>query len=109
MKNKTKTTLWEKYLTKEIGIEFKACLYFFAMLFFYCVYRLCTGRVSAEILHLTEMIFTCYFIGYMQVYLFWNFDEADTLGKKEICGMIICTVITACFHISCSGLIRIST
>lgn len=93
MANKNKTTLWERYLTREIGIEFKACLYFFAILFFYCVYRVCTGRVTADILHLTEMIFTCYFIGYMQVYLFWNFDEADTLGKKEICGMIICTLI----------------
>ena len=29
-----KPTLWERYLTKEIGIEFKACLYFFALLFF---------------------------------------------------------------------------
>ena len=28
-KNKNKTTLWEKYLTKEIGIELKACLSFF--------------------------------------------------------------------------------
>ena len=93
MANKNKTTLWERYLTREIGIEFKACLYFFAILFFYCVYRVCTGRITADILHLTEMIFTCYFIGYMQVYLFWNFDEADTLGKKEICGMIICTLI----------------
>lgn len=27
MKNKKKMTLWERYLTKEIGIEFKACLY----------------------------------------------------------------------------------
>lgn len=25
---KKKVSLWERYLTKEIGIEFKACLYF---------------------------------------------------------------------------------
>ncbi len=34
MSDKRKTTLWERYLTTEIGIEFKACLYFFAILFF---------------------------------------------------------------------------
>ena len=30
-----KPSLWERYLTKEIGIEFKACLYFFAFLFWF--------------------------------------------------------------------------
>jgi hypothetical protein len=93
MKDNRKTTLWERYLTKEIGIEFKACLYFFAILFYYCVFRLCTGRVDASILHMTEMIFTCYFIGYIQVYLLWNFDEADRLGAREVLGIFICTAI----------------
>ncbi len=92
-RDKNKTTLWEKYLTKEIGIEFKACLYFFAILFFYCMYRICMGVYDASILHMTEMIFTCYFIGYAQVYLLWNFDEADSLGGKEIAGIAICTGI----------------
>ena len=64
-----KISLWERYLTKEIGIEFKACLYFFAILFFYCVYRLCIGNIMAEILHMAEMIFLTYVIGYIQVFL----------------------------------------
>lgn len=93
MKNDNKLSLWEKYLTKEIGIEFKACLYFFAILFFYCVYRVANGVYSAEILHLAEMIFTCYIIGYIQVYLFANFDEAEKLGGREIAGMIVCTAL----------------
>ena len=93
MKNDNKLSLWEKYLTKEIGIEFKACLYFFAILFFYCVFRVVNGVYSAEILHLTEMIFTCYIIGYIQVYLFANFDEAEKLGGREIAGMIVCTAL----------------
>ena len=93
MKNDKKLSLWEKYLTKEIGIEFKACLYFFAILFFYCVYRVCNEQYNAEILHLAEMILTCYVIGYIQVYLFANFDEADKLGGKEIAGIIVCTCI----------------
>ena len=39
MKEDKNLSFWERYLTNEIGIEFKACLYFFAILFFYCVYR----------------------------------------------------------------------
>ena len=88
-----KPSLWERYLTKEIGIEFKACLYFFALLFFYCVYRLCVGLTVADILHMAEMIFLTYIVGYLQVFLLWNFDEANKLGKKEILGIVICTAI----------------
>jgi len=93
MKNKKKVTLWELYLTKEIGIEFKACLYFFAFLFYYCVYRLINGVYDASILHMTELILACYIIGYIQVYLLWNFDEADSFRVKEIAGMVICTIV----------------
>ena len=93
MSRQGKLTLWESYLTKEIGIEFKACLYFFAILFFYCVFRLMNGSRDAEILHMAEMIFTCYIIGYIQVYLFGNFDEAETLGIRECAGTIVCTLL----------------
>ena len=93
MKNDKKLTIWEAYLTKEIGIEFKACLYFFAILFFYCCYRMINHSFDASILHMAEMIFACYIIGYIQVYLFANFDEADRLGTKEITGIVVCTII----------------
>lgn len=93
MKNDKKLSLWELYLTKEIGIEFKACLYFFAILFYYCCFRMFNGIYDASILHMTILIFTCYFIGYIQVYLLWNFDEADSLGIKEIIGMVLCTAL----------------
>ena len=92
MSKKNKLTIWERYLTKEIGIEFKACLYFFAILFFYCMYRICIGVYDAGILHMAEMIFACYIIGYLQVYVFWNFDEADALRGREWLGIGICTV-----------------
>jgi len=88
-----KPTLWERYLTKEIGIEFKACLYFFGFLFYYCTYRLIIGSVVAEILHMAEMIFLTYIIGYVQVYLLWNFDEADSVGGRELLGVTLCTVL----------------
>lgn len=91
--NKRKVSIWELYLTREIAIEFKACLYFFSILFFYCVYRIIYGSWSADIIHLIEMIFTCYIIGYIQVYLLKNFDEAEHLGLIEIAGMFICTFL----------------
>ncbi len=93
MSKKNKLTLWERYLTQEIGIEFKACLYFFAILFFYCMYRLTQGIFDAGMLHMAEMILAAYIIGYLQVYVFRNFDEADTLGGREWLGMGVCTVI----------------
>ena len=92
-KDKMCVTLWELYLTKEIGIEFKACLYFFAILFFYCIVRIIGGSFVADMLHMLEMILVCYAIGYIQVYLLWNFDEADNLGGKEFFGMVICTLV----------------
>ena len=91
MDGKKKISLWEAYLTREIGIEFKACLYFFAILFFYCVYRLINGSSEAGILEMAEMIITCYIIGYIQVYVFGNFDEAENLKLKEWLGMVVCT------------------
>ncbi len=93
VKDKNKVSLWERYLTNEIGIEFKACLYFFAILFYYCMYRLLTGSAEAGILHMAEMILTCYIIGYIQVYVLWNFDEADSIGGREVAGVAICSLV----------------
>ena len=92
-KERDSVSLWERYLTREIGIEFKACLYFFAILFFYCVYRLATGSMEAGILHMAEMILTCYLMGYLQVYALHNFDEAEALGRREIAGLAVCTLL----------------
>lgn len=97
-----KPSLFERYFTKEIGIEFKACLYFFAILFFYCCYRLYIGLTVAEILHMAEMIFLTYAVGYLQVFVLWNFDEADSIGVKEIVGTIICTAIYSGAAVLCN-------
>ena len=93
MDKKKKLTLFEKYLTKEIGIEFKACLYFYGILFYYCIYRLCIGVYDAGILHMAEMILGCYGICYLQVFAFKNFDEGDALGIREWAGILTCTAI----------------
>ncbi len=94
-KDKNKLSFFERYLTKEIGIEFKSSLYFFAMLFFYCIYKLTHGSFTADILHMAEMILLCYLIAYMQVYIFGNFDESENLRIGEIAGAVVCTSIYA--------------
>ncbi len=91
--NKEKLTFFERYLAEEISIEFKACLYFFCILFYYSVYRLIGGRTEASIIHMAEMIVMTYGMGYAQVYLLSNFDEADFLKVKEIFCIGICSLL----------------
>ena len=90
---KKKVSLWERYLTKEIGIELKACLVFFCILFFYSVYKVLGGSYEASIIHMTEMILLTYAMCYVQLYLLSNFDEAEQLRGKEIFYMILCSFI----------------
>ncbi|MBE6765865.1 MAG: DUF3021 domain-containing protein [Ruminococcaceae bacterium] len=99
--NKQKRPLWKRLLVEEIGIEFKACLYFFCILFYYSMYRLIGGSSVADILHMAEMILLTYAMGYAQFYLMHNFDEAEKLGGKEIFFLIICTALyTAASYIA---------
>lgn len=84
---------FKRYLSAEIGIEFKACLYFFAILFFYSVYQIIQGSWHASIVVMAEMIFSTYFMGYIQVYLLHNFDEAQRLGWREMCKILLGTMI----------------
>lgn len=86
-------TRFEKYLSKEIGVEFKACLYFFCILFFYCVCRIAEGDWNASILHMTEMIFLTYGMGFFQLLCLDNFDEGEKLGLREILYILLCVGI----------------
>lgn len=88
-----KWTIWERYLYQEIGIEFKACLYFFCILFFYAMYRIVGGSWEASIIHMTEMILTTYLMGYVQVLLLHNFDEGEHLGVRELADILLCTLL----------------
>lgn len=92
-KKKRTLSFWEKYLAEEIGIELKACLYFFCILFYYTMYRLLGGSLDANIIHMAEMIFLTYGMGYAQVYLMNGFDEGDDLGVREIGLMILCSLV----------------
>ena len=86
-------TRLERYLSKEIGIEFKACLYFFCILFFYCVCRIVDGNWNAGILHMTEMILLTYGMGYFQLFCLNNFDEGERLGLREAFYILLCVGI----------------
>lgn len=98
----TRLSLLERYLAAEIEIEFKACLYFFCILFFYSVYRLMCGSGEASILHMGEMIVLTYGMGYFQKYALAGFDEADRLGIREIGSMLLCVGIYAAISYLCA-------
>ncbi len=88
---------WKKgfvnFWAVEIAIEYKACLYFFAMLAFYCIRLMLMGNFQASVWHMCEMIFSAYFMVYFQVYCLRNFDEAERLGGREWIYILLCTVI----------------
>lgn len=90
-----KLSLLERYLAVEIEIEFKACLYFFCILFFYSMYRLMCGSAEASILHMGEMIVLTYGMGYFQKYVLAGFDEADRMGIRETGFLFLCVGIYA--------------
>ncbi len=84
---------FKKILAQEIGVELKACLYFFVILFFYTMYKISGGSMEASIIYMAEMILSTYFIGYMQVLFMRNFDEAEKFGIYEAVASLICTLI----------------
>ena len=86
---------FRKLLLAEVGIEFKACLYFFAILFFYCVYKMTQGVFQADMLVMAEMILTTYVMGYVQVFLLKNFEESDHLGAFELLASLGCSLVYA--------------
>ena len=93
--SKKKVSRFEKYLTEEIGVEFKACLYFFCILFFYAMYRVLNGNFEASIVHMAEMILLTYGMCYVQLYFMNNFDEGERFGIKEVFYTVLCVGIYA--------------
>ena len=83
------------YLGKEIMIEYKACLYAFCIVVFYAGYALLQGEDAVSVLYLAEMFCSAYVIGYFQVYVLWNFDEAEDFTKKEILATLLCAMLYA--------------
>ena len=81
------------WMGREAGIEYKACLYFYVILFFYCCVLVINHQYSASILHMAEMILSTYVMGYIQTYLMRDFDEAEKIGAPELLFMLICSGI----------------
>lgn len=86
---------WHRFVSREIAIDYKTCLYFCCVMIFYCIYLAFLHIYSASILHMIEILFTAYIIGYLQVYVLHNFDEADHIGKWEVFSTIICSTLYA--------------
>ncbi len=81
------------YLGNEIWIEYKACLYSFCITVFYCLYLVCRGMDSASILVMFESVVLAYLMGYVQVYLLRDFDEAERIGRWEGGSMAGCSAV----------------
>ena len=86
-------TKLERYLLEEIGVEFKACIYFFCYLFYYSMYKLLGGNTSASIIHMAEMIFLTYGMCYLQIYIMKNFDEGEEFKTRELLLSMVCSGI----------------
>lgn len=95
MKNKLK-----EILSREIAIEYKACLYFSCIIFFEWAYLFYRRMDAIPMIYIWEIILTAYAIGYLQVYLFDNFDEAEQFKMKEIARALLCT----CMYVAMSVL-----
>lgn len=84
----------KRFLSLEVGIEMKACLYFAVILFFYFCHQILQGSLYANIIVMTEMILTCYVIAYLQVYVLKNFDESEHFDKETMGRSFLCA---ACY------------
>lgn len=93
MNKGTKIGKMKKFLSLEIGIEIKACLYFAIILFFYLAYQLIQGSLYASIIRMIEMVLTAYAMSYLQVYLLHNFDESERFDKKTGVWTLFCTAL----------------
>ena len=83
----------KKFISLEIGIEIKACLYFAIILFFYFAYQVIQGSLYASIIRMIEIVLTAYAMSYLQVYLLHNFDEAEQIDVHVVIRALFCSVL----------------
>ena len=83
----------KKFISLEIGIEIKACLYFAIILFFYFAYQVIQGSLYASITRMIEIVLTAYAMSYLQVYLLHNFDEAERIDVHVVIRTLFCSVL----------------
>ena len=86
---------FRKYLSYEIAIDIKTCIYFFMILFYYFTWQIIRGSLTADIVLMVEMLAAAYVMGYIQMYLLGNFDEAEKLGKGEWLKIVLASLTYA--------------
>ncbi|MBO5113824.1 MAG: DUF3021 domain-containing protein [Lachnospiraceae bacterium] len=86
---------FRKYLSYEIAIDIKTCIYFFMILFYYFTWQIIRGSLTADIVLMVEMLAAAYVMGYIQMYLLGNFDEAEKLGKGEQLKIVLASLTYA--------------
>lgn len=95
MKNQLMKKIIKRYLRTEVAVDYKACLYFFVILFFYSMYLIFHKIYAASLLHMTEIIFVTYVMGYLQVLALGNFDEAEHFTRREFLFTLLCSLLYA--------------
>lgn len=84
---------WKGFLSREIAIDYKTCIYTLCLLIFDAGFQLWHHQYHISILFLIEMITCTYIITYVQVYLFNDFDEAKHLALKEWLGLVVSIIL----------------
>nr|WP_305141933.1 DUF3021 family protein [uncultured Acetatifactor sp.] len=93
MRCSRKKEKWLHWLGTEVAVEYKACLYFFVIHFYYSIYQV-TGEIyTVSLVHMMEMIFATYGMGYLQVLALDNFDEAEHFRRKELALSLLCAAL----------------
>ena len=63
------------------------------ILFYYSIYQV-TGEIyTVSLVHMMEMIFATYGMGYLQVLALDNFDEAEHFRRKELALSLLCAAL----------------
>lgn len=84
---------WKDFLSKEIAIDYKTCIYALCVLIFDAGFQLWHHQYYISILFLLEMITCAYIVTYVQVYLFNDFDEAKRFSLKEWVELLACIIL----------------
>lgn len=84
---------WKDFLSKEIAIDYKTCIYALCVLIFDAGFQLWHHQYYISILFLLEMITCAYIVTYVQVYLFNDFDEAKRFSLKEWVELLVCIIL----------------
>lgn len=83
-------TRWERYLSREISIKYKAGIYSLCHLFYCACYLIWQRTFSISLLQVAEIAFLSYLICNLQVYVLKNFDEAEKLTSKWWLSSLLC-------------------